>query len=168
MGDGFVPIAAYLRGERSEEIPPAPSVPAADPSAEPAPECTEDADAETTAAIRDGALADARRFRATLADACDAAVTRVVHAVAADVLARELMLAPAAIAAIVRDAVASVGPVVRVRLHPREAGAIRLAGVDVVPDPEVRPGDAFVDVTDGTYDVSLGARLAAVLGAWAL
>jgi flagellar biosynthesis/type III secretory pathway protein FliH len=167
VDDAFVPLAVWLCGEPERE--PALGDAAAPIERRVARERRADA-AEALATDDDDvalAIADARRFRATLADAIDAAVVRVVQAVAADVLARELLLAPAAIATIVREAVVAAAPVLRVRVHPREAATLRLDGVAVDADATLRPGDAALDVRDGTYDLSLGARLAAILAAWA-
>ncbi len=85
--------------------------------------------------------------------------------VACEVLARELELAPANLEAIVARACArhtSEG-IVSVRIHPDEAAQLCDAGVEVIADSAVRRGDALLQVRSGTIDVTLGARLAAVL-----
>jgi hypothetical protein len=111
-----------------------------------------------------GALRDARLFRARLADAFDDAVARLVRELAADVLARELRLAPVEIATLVRR-VLERAPVIRVRVAPADAGFVR--GVPVLADPALAPGDAIVELGRGELDARLGVRLAAVLEAFA-
>ncbi|MDB5073403.1 MAG: hypothetical protein JWM87_4514 [Candidatus Eremiobacteraeota bacterium] len=110
-----------------------------------------------------GALRDARLFRARLADAFDDAVARLVRELAADVLARELRLAPAEIATLVRR-VLERAPVIRVRVAPADVGFVR--GVPVLADPALAPGDAIVELGRGELDARLGVRLAAVLEAF--
>lgn len=110
-----------------------------------------------------GALRDARLFRARLADAFDDAVARLVRDLAADVLARELRLAPVEIATLVRR-VLERAPVIRVRVAPADAGFVR--GVPVLADPALAPGDAIVELGRGELDARLGVRLAAVLEAF--
>lgn len=113
------------------------------------------------------ALGDLRRFRAAVSDAVDVAVETVLGDIAADVLARELELAPANLEAIVARACARHAGegIVCVRVHPDEAAQLRDAGVDVIGDSAVRRGDVLLCVRSGTIDVSLGARLAGVLDA---
>ncbi|HTW83742.1 MAG TPA: hypothetical protein VMD91_06735 [Candidatus Sulfotelmatobacter sp.] len=103
-----------------------------------------------------------RLFRARLADAFDAAATRMLRELATDVLARELRLAPCDLAAIVARHRSSA-PVVRVRVAPDDA-RIDL-GLPVTVDPALRAGDAIVELAGGTIDARLGVRLAALLAA---
>jgi hypothetical protein len=110
-----------------------------------------------------GALRDARLFRARLADAFDDAVARLVRELAADVLARELRLAPCEIAALVRR-VLQRAPVIRVRVAPADVGFVR--GVPVLADPALAVGDAIIELGRGELDARLGVRLAAVLEAF--
>jgi Flagellar assembly protein FliH len=110
-----------------------------------------------------GALRDARLFRARLADAFDDAAARLVRELAADVLARELRLAPAEIGTLVRR-VLERAPVIRVRVAPADVGFIR--GVPVLADPALAPGDAIIELGRGELDVRLGVRLSAVLEAF--
>ena len=111
-----------------------------------------------------GALRDARMFRARLADALDDAVARLVRELAAEVLVRELRLAPCEIAALVRR-VLQRAPIVRVRVAPADVALVR--GVPVLADPELAAGDAIVELGGGALDARLGVRLAAVLEAFA-
>ncbi|HTD37928.1 MAG TPA: FliH/SctL family protein [Candidatus Limnocylindrales bacterium] len=110
------------------------------------------------------ALRDARLFRARLADAFDEAVARLVRELAANVVMRELRLAPCDIAALVAQ-VRERAPVVRVRVAAGDVARVR--GVPVVADDELAPGDAIAEVAGGALDARLGVRLAAVLEAFA-
>lgn len=111
------------------------------------------------------ALAELRRFRAAVYDAVDVAVRTMLCDIAAEVLARELELAPADLEAIVARARSRHASehVVYVRVHPDEAAQLGNAGVDAIADPSLRRGDAVLCVRSGTIDVTLGVRLAAVL-----
>lgn len=121
-------------------------------------ECEERAEAE--AAI----VRDLRLFHARIAESVEAAVDTLLADIAADVLARELQIAPAAIEAIVARALqryAQEQPL-RVRLSPCEAERIA-CGVPIVADERLREGDAVIELRDGSVDASLGVRLACVL-----
>jgi flagellar biosynthesis/type III secretory pathway protein FliH len=108
------------------------------------------------------ALREARRFRARLADAFEAAAQRLLRELAADVLARELRLEPCEIDAIVRR-IAGTIPVVRVRVAPSDAA--RVVELPVVGDDSLAPGDAIVELEGGMLDARLGVRLSVVLEA---
>ena len=110
------------------------------------------------------ALRDVRLFRARLADAFDEASARLLRELAADVLARELRLAPCDLAAIVQRVQRSA-PVVVVRVAAHDAAPI--ADVPVVIDETLQPGDAILEVVGGAVDARLGVRLAQVLEAFA-
>lgn len=116
------------------------------------------------------AVAEVRRFCAAVSDAIDATVRAVLCDVAAEVLARELGSAPANIEAIVARACARYASegVVCARVHPDEAAQLCSAGVNAIADPTLRRGDAVLCVRSGTIDLTLGARLAAVLDSVAL
>lgn len=110
-----------------------------------------------------GAVArEARLFRARLADALDDALARLLREIAADVLARELRLAPCDVAEIARRALERA-PVVRLRVAPAEAGGDY--GLPVVVDPALHAGDAVFELDGGAFDARLGVRLASVLDA---
>jgi hypothetical protein len=112
---------------------------------------------DITAAAR-----EARLFRARLADALDDALARLLREIAADVLARELRLAPCDVAEIARRALERA-PVVRVRVASADAG--NAYGLPVVADPELHAGDAVFELDGGALDARLGVRLASVLDA---
>jgi hypothetical protein len=120
-------------------------------------------DADDAGDVR-AVLRDARLFRARLADAFDSAATKLVRELAADVLMRELRLAPCDIAALVQR-VRDRAPVVRVRVAAVDVDAVR--GVPVVIDPALEAGDAMVELAGGALDARLGARLACVLETFA-
>jgi flagellar biosynthesis/type III secretory pathway protein FliH len=110
------------------------------------------------------ALRDARLFRARLEDALDSAAARLARELAADVLMRELRLAPCDLAAVVQR-VRDHAPVVRVRVAAADVDSVR--GVPVVADPALDAGDAIVELAGGALDARLGVRLASVLEAFA-
>jgi flagellar biosynthesis/type III secretory pathway protein FliH len=152
MPDGFVPLDRALR--------PAPEPPAAS------------GDVATTVVSPDAAgpdieeaAAEARRFRAALADALALSLERLVRDVACDVLARELVLAPPDVAAIAAHALERYlddGPL-QLRVHPDDRDACAALDVPLVTDERLRAGDVVLDVRCGSIDASLGARLETVL-----
>ena len=110
------------------------------------------------------AVRDLRLFHARVIEAVEAAVETLVGDIAADVLGRELLLAPAGLEVIVDRALqrfASEQPL-RVRVHPDDACGLN-CGVPVVADARLRRGDAAIDLRDGSVDTSLGVRLAAIV-----
>ncbi|MEA2787452.1 MAG: Flagellar assembly protein FliH [Candidatus Eremiobacteraeota bacterium] len=158
MAAEFVSLADLLR------------VPHTPPAADDAPElvvpaCEPSSRDDVRADDADGALRDARLFRARLADAFDDAAARLLRELACEVLARELRLAPCDLAELVRRA-GKRAPVVCVRVAACEA-AVEIAGVHVVADAELHAGDAIVEVAGGALDARLGVRLATVLEAFA-
>ncbi len=158
--DSFTALDVWLRGE-----PPSPPIAPDEPAASPPSEAF-DAPIDDAVVATEAAIADARRFRAAVADALDAAVAVLARDIAADILGRELMLAPPALAAIVREATARLPEIVRVRVHPRDLAALRACGAPAFADAALRPGDAVVEVVDGMHDATLGARFGSVLAAW--
>ncbi|HLX26049.1 MAG TPA: FliH/SctL family protein [Candidatus Cybelea sp.] len=114
-------------------------------------------------------LRAARRFRAALGDAVDAALPALLRAIAEGVLARELRLEPAAIARVVAAAVDRAGQehVVAIRVHPSERGAVATLGLAAVADTTLGPGDCRLQLRSGTIDASLRVRLETALAAQA-
>lgn len=110
-------------------------------------------------------LRSVRLFHATLRERIDAAVPLLLEDIAANVLARELRLAPAEIGRICERALArfaSEKPLC-VRMHPADA-ARHVLPIPVRPDVQLRAGDAILELRDGAFvDATLGVRLAAVL-----
>lgn len=154
MPEAFVPF----------EIAFAPQVPAADFA-------TGDGAGEESEKIapppspRDDALADARRFRAALAEALDAALTELLRDVSCEVLGRELQLAPADVSAIACDALKRYDADVplRLRAHPDDAPRLEALELPIILDAALRRGDVTIELRSGTIDASLGARLEALL-----
>lgn len=153
--ESFRSLAGMLAGcEMPEEI----AAPEEDGPVPETMECEERAESE--AAI----LRDLRLFHARIAEGVEAAIDTLLADIAADVLARELQIAPADIEVIVERALqryAQEQPL-RVRLSPCQAGRIACS-VPVVADERLREGDAVVELRDGSVNASLGVRLACVL-----
>ena len=157
MAAEFVALADLLRAPDARAVAvEAPEVPAVS--------CAPSSRDDASAGDVDTALRDARLFRARLADAFDDAAARLLRELAADVLARELRLAPCDLAELVRRA-GEHAPVVRVRVAACDVRA--LAGTPVVADPALGRGDAIVELAGGALDARLGVRLATVLEAFA-
>jgi flagellar biosynthesis/type III secretory pathway protein FliH len=109
-------------------------------------------------------LRDVRLFHARIIEAVEAAVETLAADIAADVLGRELVLAPADIESIVDRALerfACEQPL-RVRVHADDVPRLRCA-LPVVADPQLRAGDALIEVKAGVIDASLGVRLRSVM-----
>ncbi len=112
----------------------------------------------------DDAIDEAKRFRALLADAVSCCVDDLLIDIAGDILARELLLAPCDVRAIVDRAIARYGvDPVRIRVHPEDARLLETMDVSVVADDSLRAGDAVIETRYGSIDASLGVRLARVL-----
>ncbi len=156
-GGGFVSFDAFLRQTQPAEQPSAIS-------------CAGERGDEPPAARVEpcpcaGALSEVRRFHAALADALDLALEGLLRDLACDVLARELSLAPADVAAIAARALARYAndSPLRIRVHPEELFRLDGFEVPVVADSELRRGDVAIDVRCGTIDAGLGARLQCAL-----
>lgn len=160
MHDEFQTLAQWLAAREPDTPQAALDEPAATAAVAPIPEIATPEERE----LKD-TVAAFRRFRAMLADALDAALEMLLEDISAEVLGRELLLAPVDIHAIAeraRDRFALDGPVA-LRIHPDDAHAFRDDGMQVVPDPHLRRGDAMLQVHGGTIDASLGVRLESVL-----
>jgi hypothetical protein len=79
---------------------------------------------------------------------------------AADVLVRELRLAPCDLVALI-GRIAQRAPFVRLRIAAGERG--RDFGLPSLVDPALEVGDAILELAGGALDLRLGVRLAAVL-----
>lgn len=156
VSDAFVPLAAYLRPAAREPAP------------EPPPAAVQEAEIEPGPIERDETLRAARLFRAGLADALDAAVQRLLPAIARDVLARELRLESADVAAIVRAALFrfDAQSVLLVRVHPHDCDALAGLELKAIADDALFPGDVCLELQSGTINLTLAARLDAALAAW--
>jgi flagellar biosynthesis/type III secretory pathway protein FliH len=111
----------------------------------------------------------ARRFRAALSDAVDAAVARLLPGIAREVLARELQLKPADIEAISASALERFAgeKTLTLRAHPADLEVLAAVPIAIVSDEMLRPGDVVFELRSGTIDLRMDARLAAVLDACA-
>lgn len=114
------------------------------------------------------AARDVRLFHARVEEAIESSVATLRCDIAAEIVGRELQLAPASIAEIVRRAVRRfhADSPVRVRVNPEDLDSLADDGVQSVADRDLRRGDAVLEVGGGTIDVTLGVRLAAVLRAF--
>jgi len=113
------------------------------------------------------AIRAARRFRAALADAIDVAVARLLPEIARDVLARELRLASADVAAIASAALERYAgeKTLALRVHPADAGAVAELRIAAIADETLGVGDVVIELQSGTIDLRMESRLNAILGA---
>ncbi len=160
MSDAFVPLAALLRPPAPLQEALATTAPAAEPATVPA--HVRESEREPAAAF--GA---ARRFRAGVADALDLAVRRLLAEVAENVLARELTISGADIAAIVAKARERFARerVVAVRAHPSTRAQLRELEIEKIFDEALAPDDVILELRTGTIDLRMRARLEAALAA---
>ncbi|MFZ0032336.1 MAG: FliH/SctL family protein [Candidatus Cybelea sp.] len=158
MSDEFVPLALFLRPALGE-----PASEPASPAESPPPAIALDPP-EHEEAIR-----ASRRFRAALADALDAALQELLRAIASEVLARELRLGGADVAAIVATALDRFAGerIISVRVHPQDCAALGAVPIERIADDSLVPGDIRIELQWGTIDLTLDARLDAALAAWA-
>ena len=150
----FTPLALFLRPPRAEPPEPEPSPSAA--RADPLPlEYAE-------------ALGAARRFHAGLRDALEVAVAQCLRKISSDVIGREMQLAQADIAEIVKSALDSVPArdVLSIRANPRDLAALTAFGFELIGDAALRPGDVELALRTGTIDLTLAARLDTALALW--
>ena len=154
--DGFVALDAWFACRSADPAAP-PSVPATPPA------CENESSGDAAAAR---ALAESARWYARLNDALDAACARLIREVAAGVLARELQLAPCEIAAIVANVRAQMlGEPLCMRLHPEDAARWHDASLPCRRDSTLAPGDALIELREGSIDARFGVRLQRVLDA---
>jgi flagellar biosynthesis/type III secretory pathway protein FliH len=151
--EGFVPLEAALRA------PPAVRPSAAEPApaeSAPAPPPASPARGDRFAPL----AADLALARLAAFEAYERAVPRLLHALAREVLARELSLAGPDVQALSRALVAefaSEEPVAFVVA--REDAARFPSGVPVRVDPRLRAGDLVLEVRDGEIDARFAVRL---------
>ncbi|MBV8530879.1 MAG: hypothetical protein JO104_06145 [Candidatus Eremiobacteraeota bacterium] len=109
----------------------------------------------------------ARLFRAALRDALDVALETLLKKIALDVLARELQIAPADVAALVARAVEEFGSqrILSVRVNPRDVDVVANLGLEPVADDALQPGDMRIELQIGTIDRTLETRVEAALDA---
>lgn len=113
------------------------------------------------------AQSEVRLFYATLREVLDVCVRDCMERIAREVLAREMLLAPADIAAVTERTLREcerLAPV-RVRVHPDDASRCNAGTLPVVEDPQLERGDVIVEVRDGAVDARLQMRLRSALEA---
>lgn len=108
-----------------------------------------------------------RLFRARVMEGVEAAIATILDDAAAEVLGRELQIAPADIQRIVERAICRylADEPLLVRVHPTEVPLITCE-LPVVADERLRKGDALVELRCGSVDASLGIRFATLAQAW--
>ena len=160
--DGFRSLASTLLRSREPALndPAMTSEPEEDDVREVLEESGELEDAES------GLLRDVRLFHASVIEGVEAAIETITGDIAAEILGRELHLAPADIEAIVDRALQRylADEPLRVRVHPGEAVGLS-CGVPVVGDERLRYGDAVIELRCGSVDATLGVRFASMLRA---
>ena len=110
-------------------------------------------------------LREVRLFNAHVREALDRRVHTLLADIAKEILARELVLAPADIAGLTASLLArhaSASPF-RMRVHSQDVLSLNACGVPVFADESLQPGDAVVDLRNGSIDVTLATRLEDVL-----
>jgi flagellar biosynthesis/type III secretory pathway protein FliH len=132
------------------------------------PEATLSQQRDTPASVEcEQAIAAARRFRAGLSDALESAVPELLGSIARDVLARELMLGPVDLAAIVAAAIDGCAQtVLSIHVHPADLEVARRFESTVSADRGLKRGDLRLELHSGTIDLTLAARLDAVLATY--
>ncbi len=166
--DAFVPLTVWLAGPVAAP-PEHPDPPRAEPPSAPAlppPPAVTPAPVAVVPADEPEVLRDVRLFRARLADALATATTTLVRDLAYAVLGRELLTAPADVAAVAARILAEHPAAEPVLIRHAPGEAIDL-GVPTAADPSLAPGDLLLTFADGVVDARLGVRLAVVLEAGA-
>jgi hypothetical protein len=105
-------------------------------------------------------VADLALMRLAALEACERSAERAVRLFATEVLARELLLAPADIDAIVQRALASFArhEPLEILISVADAERVR-APLPTRIDPALVAGDLVVVVRDGTFESTFGFRL---------
>jgi flagellar biosynthesis/type III secretory pathway protein FliH len=111
------------------------------------------------------AIREARLFRAALADTFDAIVADLVRRLAAEVVSRELRLAPVDVEGLTRRLIAEQQADEPVSLRVSPADAHISCELPLVADASLQPGDAVLICRSGEVDARLAVRLANVLNA---
>lgn len=103
-------------------------------------------------------------FRAHLGEAFDTAREWLIERFARELLGRELQLAPVDITQIVESVLQAFSreEPLRIRLNPQDAANLR-AEIPALHDPLLLPGDAIVEVRNGTLDARLAIRFECLL-----
>jgi flagellar biosynthesis/type III secretory pathway protein FliH len=162
MFDEFVPLADFLSPPLVDVV--ASVLPAAAPTSHESLD-TSLPHAKDVATESAAVFAAARRFRAAVADAVDVAVQKLLTEIAENVLARELELGPADVGVIIAKARERFAneKILVVRIHPQDREALGKLEVDTVLDERLGRGDIVAELSSGTIDLRLQARLEAAL-----
>ncbi|GAC1656049.1 MAG: hypothetical protein NVS9B12_07530 [Vulcanimicrobiaceae bacterium] len=106
-----------------------------------------------------------RLFKAHLQEVLMRELRGLLAGIAREVLARELLLAPADIGVIVEDALKGIprSDTLRVRVHPGDVTALKGCSVPVLAEGSLRCGDAVFELKNGTINVTLQTRLEALV-----
>ena len=164
MDERFATLAEWLCADGASVLEAA-----EDPGEVEAPDSTADAPcAGEDADLADDVFSSIRCVRAALEDAIEMMRADLIADIAAEIVGRELRLAPAELDTIVETAVARYAdesPCV-VRVNPTDVEKIT-SGVRVVPDSSLRTGDVVVEVRAGSIDARLGTRLERILHRYA-
>jgi flagellar biosynthesis/type III secretory pathway protein FliH len=155
VDERFIPLAAFVRGNAHAANAPAP-IAAALPE-------SEAAEPSATPGVLDFAHADVVHelalMRLAAMEAYECAVTSLLRSLADEVLARELLLAPADVDALVRRVLATfaVRDPVELRVSAADAGRVQ-AGTSLRVDPSLGRGDLIVVVRDGALESRFAQR----------
>jgi len=105
------------------------------------------------------------RLRVAVVEAYERSAASLLAALARDVLARELLLAPADLDALVASALASfaASEPVGLAVSASDATARLRTSLPVRVDPALRPGDVILELKDGALESSLAFRLSSAL-----
>ncbi len=111
-------------------------------------------------------VGDLAVMRAAAVEAFERASARLLRDLAEEVLARELALAPADTGALVRRFVAELADYepLALAISPADAGQVR-AALPVRIDPNLRAGDAILEVRDGAFESRLVLRVESIVAA---
>jgi flagellar biosynthesis/type III secretory pathway protein FliH len=150
-----------------QAAPPMPHPPPSAPAAAPVTAAVEPL-ADPVEPIGDEVLRNVRLFGAALAETFESRLGELTTRFAADVLGRELLLAPADLGAIAARLIAQSAGDEPLRLRLAPADAARISSVlTVIADPDLSPGDAILECRNGSIDARLAIRLATVVACFA-
>ena len=159
MPEAFVSLSHFLQSTREVTLA------SQTVNAEVSPDSAMEIDGTDRPEMLDQFIRDIKRTHAALADALDLALDDLLRDIAADVIGREMRLAPVELERIVQRALARAAAEspLAVRVHPDDCESLADCGMPIVSDAEMRRGDAVIQVRFGTIDVSLGTRLEELL-----
>jgi len=160
MAEDFVSFASLLTVQPREEVPTPPPISRPPVDAPPA-----RAASPQLVALLASFASEIVRLRARATEIVENEAEALLQQIAARVLVRELELAPADIAALcasVRDEWREAHPI-RFRVAAEDMPRLTSLGELLEPDPSLHPGELVVDLADGTLDLRLGTRLAAII-----